>query len=480
MASKRGLNDVTSQVTDTDPESGFVSATETEENGSGLGGPASPKSLKLDLHEVHALRTSARVQRMKEERKESESDLNTEIEPVKPSVSKRAWEQWSSEDKAIFFEALNECGKNFDAIQVFFRQKKNLSNKNKEQIRTFYYRTWHKICKYVDFPEEYQHLKKSSKELYGLINFGELRKRLGSSLDDKTGVKLRELIFKGHTTVKIKGKTHRLRTPTCVALKKLTETIRLDSDFSSSVPAKISLVLTPLTTDDFDKVHRIALANPHLSLTVRPGRSLSSVLDHLKQRWKRIEDNSNLNLSLKHKSNIPKITVLGSTTTLSLSNLKKAAALAAAASTSAASAASELTEVPDDSDSSNKEITNESYELNNSASEWNSESAKNLSIGELFLRSVTSTSSNLELHYSWKLEDSNNSSLHNSSTLSLLSKMAAAELSKKGSHGSTLGSPKAKLEASNIEESNNIGESEFRRPSIPLSKPTIQQHEAFR
>ena len=66
----------------------------------------------------------------------------------------------------------------------------------KEQIRTFYYRTWHKICKYVDFAE-YKHLKKSSKELYGLINFGELRKRLGSQLDDKTGVKLRELVFKG-------------------------------------------------------------------------------------------------------------------------------------------------------------------------------------------------------------------------------------------------------------------------------------------
>ena len=112
--------------------------------------------------------------------------------------------------KAIFFESLNECGKNFDAIQVFFhnRNKKNnklftstkesnsLLNKNKEQIRTFYYRTWHKICKYVDFAE-YKHLKKSSKELYGLINFGELRKRLGSQLDDKTGVKLRELVFKG-------------------------------------------------------------------------------------------------------------------------------------------------------------------------------------------------------------------------------------------------------------------------------------------
>ena len=154
-------------------------------------------------------------QRMKEghrDRKESEHseigdeethpDTHPEVNELEQlnAKQKRAWEQWSSEDKAIFFESLNECGKNFDAIQVFYqnrnKKKSSLLNKNKEQIRTFYYRTWHKICKYVDF-SEYKHLKKSSKELYGLINFGELRKRLGSQLDDKTGVKLRELIFKG-------------------------------------------------------------------------------------------------------------------------------------------------------------------------------------------------------------------------------------------------------------------------------------------
>ena len=185
---------------------------------------------------------------------DSHPDVN-ELEQLN-AKQKRAWEQWSSEDKAIFFESLNECGKNFDAIQVFYqnrnKKKSSLLNKNKEQIRTFYYRTWHKICKYVDF-SEYKHLKKSSKELYGLINFGELRKRLGSQLDDKTGVKLRELVFKGHTTVKIKGKSHRLRTPTCAALRRLSETLKLEESSSSNVPSKISLILTPLTTDDFDK-----------------------------------------------------------------------------------------------------------------------------------------------------------------------------------------------------------------------------------
>lgn len=31
---------------------------------------------------------------------------------------RRAWELWSLEDKNIFFESINECGKDFEAIQV--------------------------------------------------------------------------------------------------------------------------------------------------------------------------------------------------------------------------------------------------------------------------------------------------------------------------------------------------------------------------
>ena len=65
-------------------------------------------------------------QRMKEghrDRKESEHseigdeethpDTHPEVNELEQlnAKQKRAWEQWSSEDKAIFFESLNECGK---------------------------------------------------------------------------------------------------------------------------------------------------------------------------------------------------------------------------------------------------------------------------------------------------------------------------------------------------------------------------------
>eukprot|EP00069_Balaena_mysticetus_P015990 bmy_01922T0 len=81
---------------------------------------------------------------------------------------RRQWESWSTEDKNTFFEGLYEKGKPASMV------------KNKEQVRHFYYRTWHKITKYIDFDNVFSRgLKKSSQELYGLICYGELRKKIG-------------------------------------------------------------------------------------------------------------------------------------------------------------------------------------------------------------------------------------------------------------------------------------------------------------
>lgn len=66
---------------------------------------------------------------------------------------------WSQEDKDIFFEALNEYGKDFEAIQQHINnkfKKKSLPDsvvKTKDQVRHFYYRTWHKVSKHLKFSE---------------------------------------------------------------------------------------------------------------------------------------------------------------------------------------------------------------------------------------------------------------------------------------------------------------------------------------
>lgn len=85
-----------------------------------------------------------------------DEENNTE---VKVRSLKRSCELWSMEDKNTFFKALNEYGKDFDALQSYFLnqgKKKGLPDvaiKNKEQIRHFYYRTWLKISKHLKFSE---------------------------------------------------------------------------------------------------------------------------------------------------------------------------------------------------------------------------------------------------------------------------------------------------------------------------------------
>ena len=141
------------------------------------------------------------------------------------SKRRRTWELWGPSEKLIFFEALNEYGKDFDKIQSHFQAKlKNKRNlpayyiKNKNQIRHFYYRTWHKISTHITFKSE---LTKNSKELIGLINYGELWKKIGGTVDDKFGQKLDDLVRKGTAALKVKGKSQRVKTPVCRALKKV-------------------------------------------------------------------------------------------------------------------------------------------------------------------------------------------------------------------------------------------------------------------
>jgi len=72
----------------------------------------------------------------------------------------RKWETWKNDDTKWFFEALSEHGKDFGAIQIYmalkFEKKIPPSQepvKNREQVRHYYYRTWHKISSSINFPD---------------------------------------------------------------------------------------------------------------------------------------------------------------------------------------------------------------------------------------------------------------------------------------------------------------------------------------
>ncbi|XP_045106077.1 mucin-5AC-like isoform X2 [Portunus trituberculatus] len=257
------------------------------------------------------LRTSARVLN-KQRREETKADQPPPPQPLnakKPDPGaldgefgeeedgkkrRRAWELWSLEDKNIFFESINECGKDFEAIQNYLTAKLRKKGaprsqvKNKDQVRHFYYRTWHKISKHITFNEG---VKKATQELYGLINFGELRKKVGGTLDERKAQKLQELIRKGSTSVRVKGKSVRVRTPICRALKKLNQIEEHREQAELRLPASVMVEVVPASMQAWCRVQALA-HNPRIRFTTSLRRPLALLISHLQEKWR----NSNLKL----------------------------------------------------------------------------------------------------------------------------------------------------------------------------------------
>jgi hypothetical protein len=201
-------------------------------------------------------------------------------------------ETWNKIEQQIFFNALRQNGKNFESITQYFnaRQKRfkpsdessssgaTSSQRSKEQIRHFFYRTWHKINKYIkiisneasDAPTDdntssnsdtcvidissmncslrdiqvkcligYNTLmNKSHRKLINLIEssffdrFHDFSDYLSifsfnKGWNKKTAAKLVELIKHGWTTVREKGKIARLRMPICKISSKTAASIKL-------------------------------------------------------------------------------------------------------------------------------------------------------------------------------------------------------------------------------------------------------------
>uniref|UniRef100_H2M7R0 Protein cramped-like n=1 Tax=Oryzias latipes TaxID=8090 RepID=H2M7R0_ORYLA len=208
--------------------------------------------------------------------------------------ARRQWESWSAEDKNSFFEGLYEHGKDFEAIQnniaMKYKKRGKPANmvKNKEQVRHFYYRTWHKISKHIDFANVYNRvLKKSSQELYGLICYAELRKKVGGLMDDKNVAKLNELIQQGATTVRSKGRNLRIKAPMCRALKKLCDPDGVSDEEDQKpvrLPLKVAVELQPRSNYSWARVQTLA-HNPRLRMVVELHRKVSSLIEYLKQKW---------------------------------------------------------------------------------------------------------------------------------------------------------------------------------------------------
>lgn len=75
-----------------------------------------------------------------------------------PNQSKAARTAWTNAEKNIFFEALYEFGRDFEAIATYINNKQRRRNaadtsKTKDQVRVLYYQFYQKVSKYIKFSD---------------------------------------------------------------------------------------------------------------------------------------------------------------------------------------------------------------------------------------------------------------------------------------------------------------------------------------
>ncbi|XP_030750783.1 protein cramped [Sitophilus oryzae] len=213
------------------------------------------------------------------------SDTKPKKDEVKADIKKIVRTNWSYEDKLMFFEAVNEYGKDFENILQYINTKLKKRGATDEQIKTkdhvrqFYNRTFHEVSKHVKFSDS---VKKVVQELYGIINYGELHKKLGS-ISDKACLKLTELIYRGATVIRSKGKTIRIKSPMCRALIKISQ---LDENYEDvKLPNRVIVELRPKDMTSFVRIQSMA-QNPRLKTTLPLQKRLNALIQCLSKRWK--------------------------------------------------------------------------------------------------------------------------------------------------------------------------------------------------
>lgn len=242
------------------------------------------------------IRTSARVIHNKLRMDLNPQPLNTPIDPLPeinnvnqpktPSQSKAHTRvQWTNIEKKFFFDALNEHGRDFEQISRFINTKMKrktpteVDYKTKEHVRQHYYQLFQKASKYLRFSDD---VKKLAQELYTLINFGEMKKKLVMS-SEKSFLKLRDLVYRGSVTIRVKGKNIKIKTPSCRALKKLNQ---LEGNYEDILlPQRIDVILRPSSLHSFTYVQKLA-HNPRVKVSLPLQRRLATLLQTMQQKWR--------------------------------------------------------------------------------------------------------------------------------------------------------------------------------------------------
>ncbi|VDL57336.1 unnamed protein product [Hymenolepis diminuta] len=153
------------------------------------------------------------------------------------------------------------------------------AGRTKAQVRMFYQQTWHKLRRYITFPEE---VPLHVREVYAIVNWSVMRSRIKKALDNRLGEKLNEFVQTGSTYVKHHGRRYLLRTPTCQILKQLNNISSPTQNFT--LPDDVVVELVPATQLVAWRVLE-AEQNPRLRLIVDINRQLSDVISITEVKW---------------------------------------------------------------------------------------------------------------------------------------------------------------------------------------------------
>jgi len=204
----------------------------------------------------------------------------------KSNIMKRNWEMWGQDEKDDFFQALGDCGKDFDKILLYMnkqrRKVKSEETKNKEQIRHLYYRTWNNIMKRLKLPPEKDPKTASIRECHYLICYGELRRKGITGFGSKAMKQLQDLVTTGCTVVRFRTRNIRLRAP-IRAMKKLYPKLNPASEVI--FPKYLTMEFLPRSMQSFNLVQTYGF-NPRVRLSnISLHTKLSDIFESFTKRY---------------------------------------------------------------------------------------------------------------------------------------------------------------------------------------------------
>lgn len=218
------------------------------------------------------------------EKKENSKEDHRSV-PKTPVQEKPQRNGWTNIERNFFFEAINEYGKDFDSIAHYVNAKlkrkinSDPNYKTRENVRVLYFQTYSKLARFLKFSDD---VKKNVQELYALINYGEMRKKL-DFVHEKSYMKLRDLVYRGTVTIRVKGKNIKIKTPSCKTLRQINQMEAWQEEIK--LPARIEVNIKPANIEAWRKVQNLA-QNPRVKVTVALQKKVSSLINTLQHKWR--------------------------------------------------------------------------------------------------------------------------------------------------------------------------------------------------